>query len=153
MNAVETALQTALEHLAPLNGQVTTPEDGRRDVTINAGDLLEGARLLLDSGWGYLTAITGLDHGESEGVLEVLVHFCAGAAVLTLRIRLARAGGELASLCVLIPAASVFEREISEMFGVTFSGSPDTRRLFLPDEWPEGVYPLLKESPAAAGEA
>jgi len=32
------------------------------------------------------------------------------------------------------------------MLGVTFRGAPDTARLFLPDDWPEGVYPLLKDA-------
>jgi Ni,Fe-hydrogenase III component G len=75
-----------------------------------------------------------------------LYHFCAGAAVVSLRVRVARAAAELPSISPLIVSASVFERETSEMFGVTFLDAPDTRRLFLPDDWPDGVYPLRKDA-------
>ncbi|MFA5271829.1 MAG: NADH-quinone oxidoreductase subunit C [Candidatus Omnitrophota bacterium] len=51
-------------------------------------------------------------------------------------------------------SATLFEREIKEMFGIEPDGSPDTRRLHLHDEvWPRGYYPLrkdFKEIPAQA---
>ncbi|MGE5307535.1 MAG: NADH-quinone oxidoreductase subunit C, partial [Deltaproteobacteria bacterium] len=43
-------------------------------------------------------------------------------------------------------SASLFEREIKEMFGIEPAGSPDLRRLRLHSEvWPEGFYPLRKD--------
>ncbi len=45
-----------------------------------------------------------------------------------------------------IHSASLFEREIWEMFGVKAEGNPDMRRLRLHDEvWPKGSYPLRKD--------
>ena len=45
-----------------------------------------------------------------------------------------------------IYSASLFEREIKEMYGLEPSGNPDTRRLRLHDEvWPQGYYPLRKD--------
>ncbi len=45
-----------------------------------------------------------------------------------------------------IYSATLFEREIREMFGIEPEGSLDTRRLRLHDEvWPQGVYPLRKD--------
>ncbi len=61
----------------------------------------------------------------------------------------------IASISRDIYSSSLFEREIAEMFGIDFSGSPDLRRLRLHDEvWPEGEYPLRKEfrRRAAGGE-
>ncbi|HAJ56277.1 MAG TPA: hypothetical protein DCL35_00740 [Candidatus Omnitrophica bacterium] len=50
------------------------------------------------------------------------------------------------SLAKEIYSASLFEREIKEMFGIEPVGNPDTRRLRLHDEiWPEGHYPMLKD--------
>jgi Ni,Fe-hydrogenase III component G len=49
------------------------------------------------------------------------------------------------TVCNLIPSAIFFERELIEMFGITVEGTPNTDHLFLPDEWPEGVYPLRKD--------
>ena len=42
--------------------------------------------------------------------------------------------------------ASLFEREIHDLFGLTPSDHPDLRRLPLHQFWPEGFYPLLKDA-------
>ncbi|HQP91511.1 MAG TPA: NADH-quinone oxidoreductase subunit C [Candidatus Omnitrophota bacterium] len=53
---------------------------------------------------------------------------------------------EFESLAKDMVSASLFEREIKEMFGVQPLGSPDQRRLNLHDEvWPQGSYPLRKD--------
>jgi len=50
------------------------------------------------------------------------------------------------SLSKSIYSASLFEREIWEMFGLEPKGNPDLRRLRLHDEvWPKGNYPLRKD--------
>ena len=50
------------------------------------------------------------------------------------------------SLAKTIYSASLFEREIWEMFGIQARGNPDLRRLHLHDEvWPQGNYPLRKD--------
>lgn len=50
------------------------------------------------------------------------------------------------SLAKDIHSASLFEREIREMFGIEPQGNPDLRRLRLHDEvWPQGFYPLRKD--------
>ncbi|NJE61004.1 NADH-quinone oxidoreductase subunit C [Thermococcus sp. 21S7] len=38
-----------------------------------------------------------------------------------------------------------FEREVQDLLGVEAEGLPDQRRLILPDDWPEGVYPLRED--------
>ncbi|MDD5109005.1 MAG: NADH-quinone oxidoreductase subunit C [Candidatus Omnitrophica bacterium] len=50
------------------------------------------------------------------------------------------------SLAKTIYSASLFEREIWEMFGIQARGNPDLRRLHLHDEvWPQENYPLRKD--------
>jgi Ni,Fe-hydrogenase III component G len=87
----------------------------------------------------------GLSVGDHR--LEVLYHFCEGKAIATLRIRLPRSAARIDSVCEVIPSASFFERELSEMLGIEVIGAPNSARLFLPDDWPEGVYPLRKDAP------
>jgi Ni,Fe-hydrogenase III component G len=123
----------------------SVPEPNRIDLVVEPARLLECVRPLVEAHWGYLSAVTGLDHGPQEGHLEVLYHFCQKAAVLTLRVMLPRERPVVPSVCGLIPSATLFERELMEMFGIQCEGTPDTRRLFLSDDWPEGVYPLRKD--------
>jgi NADH:ubiquinone oxidoreductase subunit C len=141
----ESTLQTAAELLAAWTKESAAPETNRLDLIIEPGDLQAAVQTLQDERWGYLAAITGLDLGVEAGQLEQLYHFCAGAAVVTLRVRLPRENPAVPSLQNIIPSVSFYERELNEMLGVTFEGAPVEDRLFLPDDWPVGVYPLRKD--------
>jgi NADH:ubiquinone oxidoreductase subunit C len=149
----DTVLQTAQVLVQAWAKATNTPEPNRLDVTIDAADLLSAVQSLCDARWGYLTAITGLDLGVEAGELELLYHFCSGAAVVTLRVHTPRAEPAVPSIYSIIPSVSFYEREIIEMFGVTIIGTPNTERLFLPDDWPDGVYPLRKDFELRASRA
>jgi len=47
------------------------------------------------------------------------------------------------SVVSLWPTADWHERETAEMFGITFTGHPDPRKLLLPEEWT--CHPLRKD--------
>lgn len=115
------------------------------DVNITADELLTVIEALLDNEWGYLATITGVDLGVETGEIEVLYHFCHGAAVVTLSVKVPRDNAVVPSICGIIPSASFYERELLEMLGVTITNTPNTDHLFLPDNWPDEVYPLRKD--------
>ncbi len=138
-------LQAAESILAPWAKETMRPDAARLDVVIAPPDIVPAARALHAAGWGFLTAITGLDLGVETGKLEALYHFCEGPALVNLRVTLPRDTPVIDSVCSVIPAASFFERELSEMFGITVKGTPHPERLFLPEDWPDGVYPLRKD--------
>jgi Ni,Fe-hydrogenase III component G len=144
-------LEFAENLLAPWAARMNRPEDNRLDVYLERDKFKAAAQAVYGSGWGYLAAITGLDLPpvpedgvEPEGHIEVLYHFCQNAAVLTLRIRLPYADPTIETVCDLSPSATLYERELMELFGVEITGTPNTDRLVLPDDWPDGVYPLRK---------
>ncbi|MBK6794444.1 MAG: NADH-quinone oxidoreductase subunit C [Anaerolineales bacterium] len=142
----EAALQRAKEILAPFSKGDTTPEANRLDVNIEATDLPAATAALIRSEWGYLSAITPTDLGREVNKLELIYHFCEGAAITSLRIHLPREDQpDVPSISDQIPVASFFERELGEMLGVHVVGTPDPSRLFLPDDWPDGVYPLRED--------
>jgi len=88
----------------------------------------------------HLSTITGQDTGNA---IELLYHFWDGQG-LTLRTSLPREEPHVATLTDLIPGATFYEREVSEMLGVTFDGHPDPRPLLLPDDW-DGEAPLRQQ--------
>jgi ech hydrogenase subunit E len=140
-----TALQSAATLLEPWAQATQSPEPDHMDAKIASTDLVPAVRALQREPWGYLAAITGMDLGPEAGEVEVLHHFCAGRAVITLRTSLPRQEAVIPSICDMIPSASVYERELAEMLGVTVEGTPHPERLFLPDDWPTDVHPLRKD--------
>jgi formate hydrogenlyase subunit 5 len=53
---------------------------------------------------------------------------------------------EFPSVTPQVPAAIWYEREVRDMFGLQPVGLPDERRLVLPDDFPEGLFPLRKDT-------
>jgi NADH:ubiquinone oxidoreductase subunit C len=58
----ETSLQTATDLLTPWCEKLTKPEANRADVVVSRTNLLPAVQALRDAKWGFLSAITGLDH-------------------------------------------------------------------------------------------
>ncbi|MBZ0289109.1 MAG: NADH-quinone oxidoreductase subunit C [Anaerolineae bacterium] len=142
----DTALQAASELLTAWTLETSTPEPDRLDVVMDAGNLLAAVRAIDSADWGYLAGITGLDLGTEAGQFLILYHFCASAAVLTLRVSVPREAASVPSICDVLPPASFYERELREMMGIEVVGLPNPDHLFLPDDWPDGVYPLRKDA-------
>ncbi|MBI5929225.1 MAG: NADH-quinone oxidoreductase subunit C [Chloroflexi bacterium] len=139
-------LKIAGELLTGLAKNAAYPEESRLDITLEPRDLQEAVGKLAAARWGYLATITGLDQ-LAAGQLEILYHFCAGAAILTLRISVPRSPiPTIDSICSVFPYASIYERELGEMLGVIVTHTPNTARLFLADGWPNDVYPLRKDA-------
>ncbi len=123
-------------------------------LVVTVDTLVPAAKALTAGKWGYLSAITGLDkpapapaEGEKPGEnhMEVLYQFCEGPAVTTLRLTIPYSKPVIPTVCKFIPSATLYEREIIEMYGITIEGTPNTDKLLLPDDWPDGVYPMRKE--------
>lgn len=134
-----------IELVEGLATNVNEVSPGRWNVELDVRNLLAAVKLLRDARWGYLSAITGLDHGPETGELEILYHFCEANQILTLRVKTPRNEATVPSLTTLIPSARLYEMELREMLGVVIQGLQAPSHLFLPDDWEAGTYPLRKD--------
>jgi NADH:ubiquinone oxidoreductase subunit C len=140
-------LHNAQVLLAAYTDKVETPEENRIDIYLAPEKLVEAVQVIIAAGGWHLSAITGLDipqSAASEGEIELLYHFCQRAAVVTLRVRVLYGLPEAPTICGIIPSANIYEREVVEMLGVIITGTPIRRKILLPDDWPDSVYPLRK---------
>ncbi len=80
--------------------------------------------------------------GEELGFLShILIHYRDAPAVsLIVDVHAPKDDPVLPDISDVFPIALQFEREGMEMVGLDFEGAPDKRRLFLPDDFPEGIY-------------
>ena len=80
--------------------------------------------------------------------MEILYHFTHDPSdfIISVRVLLKdRDKPSIETITDITSAAWWIEREMHELFGIGFEGNKDLRRLLLPDDWPDGVYPLKKD--------
>ncbi len=123
---------------------------GELTIHIRAHRLRAVCEFLRDEGdlsFKYLADLTAVDHFPSEPRFETVYHLLSIETSERLRLKV-RIGGEnpqVDSMVPIWPAATVFECEVFDLFGIHFMGHPDLRRILLPEEW-EG-HPLRKDYP------
>jgi NADH-quinone oxidoreductase subunit C len=122
---------------------------GDENILIEGDSLLDIVRFLKDKPYTYsmLLDLTCVDYKGQEPRFEMVYHLFSVPAVQRLRIkaRVSEKDLQIDSLTSLWKNANWLEREVYDMFGVSFNGHPDLRRIFMYDGF-EG-YPLRKDFP------
>ncbi|MFA9440192.1 NADH-quinone oxidoreductase subunit C [Uliginosibacterium sp. sgz301328] len=106
------------------------------------------AWLYYDQG-GWLSVLFGNDERTLNGHFAVYYVLSMEGAVkswVVVRTLVDAVAQEYPSVTPKVPAAVWGEREVRDMYGLTPVGLPDERRLVLPDDWPDGLYPLRKDT-------
>ena len=99
--------------------------------------------------FNYLTDVTAVEYRDGELPLEVVYQLRSLSRKVDLRIKIAldKTGPlEVDSVVDLWKGADWLEREVYDMFGVTFKGHPDLRRILMWETYAEG-FPLRKDFP------
>jgi NADH-quinone oxidoreductase subunit C len=102
-------------------------------------------RLLRDEErFDYCVDITAVHYPKREKQFDVLWNLYSYARNERVRVKMQIADGDSIPSSVSIwPTANWLEREVYDMFGITFDGHPDLKRILLPDGW-KG-HPLRKD--------
>jgi NADH-quinone oxidoreductase subunit C len=133
----------ARELLATVAGVTVAPAPAPISAQVPSERWFEVATLAKETlGCAYFNFLTAIDWKEQG--LEVVARVDNLDASLSVELRTKLGAGTTAcpSLVAIYRGANWMERECFDMFGVTFTGHPDLRRILLADDW-EG-HPLLK---------
>lgn len=140
---IETIMESIHAALKNLGVELSQPAPRRINAKVERSALLETLRFLKEKlGFSHLAAITGVDLGEN---FEVLYHVANSDVMVTVRVLAPRAEPRIPTVTPVIPGAILYERELQDMFGLVVEDIPDPRPLLLPDDWPQGQYPLRKD--------
>ena len=119
------------------------PKEKRVWVTVKVDKLRDAVSYIKEKeGLFHLSTITGVDYGEER---ELNYHFNRPNLIFTIKVRVPSDKPEVPSITDIINGATIFEREVYDLLGVTPIGHPNPKRLLMTEEWPEGVFPLLKK--------
>ena len=100
--------------------------------------------LKLEQDFDYLVDVTAVDYPKRENRFDLIWILYSFARNTRIRVKAqAGEGDSPATVTSAYQTANWLEREVFDMFGITFDGHPNMTRILLPDEW-QG-YPLRKE--------
>ena len=128
-----------------LTGPVRQRHD-ETEIRIGAGDVVPVLTALHDEaafGFQFLSDLAGVDTGA---VMQVVYHLWSGTTPDWLRVTadgLSREDPRVPSVTFLWKGAEWMEREAYDMFGITFEGNRDLRRIYMPPDYQS--FPLRKD--------
>jgi NADH-quinone oxidoreductase subunit C len=137
----------SVEHLADTFPAVTWEHGGPHDVAhVSPDEWYSFAEAVRDAGFEMCSDVTAVDwmraRPDRYQVVATLTSLSQRAR-LRMVTTLGREEPVLASITPIWPGAGFAEREVYDMFGITFDGHPDLTRILMPDDW-EG-HPLRKD--------
>jgi NADH-quinone oxidoreductase subunit C len=132
---------------------VPAPTKGDPWLTVKAARLVEVCAWLKGTPgleFDLCEDLTAVDWPK-RNVIEGVVHLLSvkHRHAVKLKVEADRAAPVVPSLTPVWKTADWFEREVYDLFGVTFTGHPDLRRIMLPDDWVG--HPLRKDYQEAGG--
>jgi NADH-quinone oxidoreductase subunit C len=133
----------------------TTDVHGQEVVFVPRERYLDVLGKLVADGYAMCVDLTAVDYlthpGRSlpEGVtaerFEIVVNLLSmeHRRRVRLRVQVPESDPTIASAFALYPGTEAMEREVFDMFGVSFSDHPDLTRILMPEDW-DG-HPLRKD--------
>ena len=96
----------------------------------------------------HFAVSSGYDLGDT---IEIVYHFSiyhgerGNVLSVNMTIELPKTDPTIETITDLIPGALISEQEKQEMLGIKVVGIPKDKRVFISDDFPEGVYPWRRD--------
>ncbi|GCE26555.1 hypothetical protein KDA_20390 [Dictyobacter alpinus] len=113
------------------------------------------AYLQKDLAYNFLETVTAIDWPERVPRFDVVYHLLSlpNQCFMRLKVQVGQRREDrpaLPSVSDIWPGANWYEREVFDLFGITFTNHPDLRRLLMPPDWT--TFPLRKDYPLSGFE-
>jgi len=146
-----TAIVQAIQERFPEEVREVREFRGQLSVIVGRDRVKEMLEFLHDTeeiSFSHLQDLCGVDYlGRKEPRFEVVYHLYSMRHRNALRVRaeVPEDDPSIESVVAIWDGANWHERECYDMFGISFVGHPDLRRVLMPEDW-EG-HPLRKDYP------
>jgi NADH-quinone oxidoreductase subunit C len=120
---------------------------GELTLTVAPETVVQAAQAAKASGYNFMETVTAVDWYPSEPRFQVTYHFLSHTLKQRIRV-IAKLHGDnpvIDSITGVWPGANFYEREVFDLFGITFAGHPRLTRIMMPDNW--NGHPLRKDYP------
>lgn len=120
---------------------------GELTLTVAPENVVPAMQAAQAAGYNFMEDVTAVDWYPTEPRFQVSYSLLSHSLKLRLRIitRLAGDNPTIDSITGVWPSANFYEREIFDLFGITFAGHPRLTRIMMPDNWTG--HPLRKDYP------
>ncbi len=144
MAAEETIVNALIGKFGFLENRIRVQRARRIIADVDTGRFEEVfAHLIKDLEFSILCTITGLDEGAALGFIYHMAR--PDGIVLSLKIAVPKDRPVINTVMRYFPCAEIYERELTDLFGAEVKGLGPGNRYPLPDNWPQGDYPLRKD--------
>ena len=135
-----------------LPASILATEEFRGDLTVvvRLDDIVRVAEFIKTDpalAFDLIIDVLGVDMYRPEDRFEVVynIYSLANKRYLRLKVLVPEAAPAVPTVTGVWPGANWHERETWDMFGIRFTGHPDLRRLYMPEEFEH--FPLRKDFP------
>lgn len=112
-------------------------------IRISAEGNRKAAKILINAFKARFSTTSSVEHSS---FIELIYHFAIDEEGLAVNLKadVLKTNLMVETIADIVPGAEFIEREIYDIFGITFRNHPNPKRLILSDDWKEGEYPLRK---------
>jgi len=140
------AENSAVKALADL---ATDAKFDRKELTITVAkeNIIAACEAVKAAGYNFFEDVTAVDWYPQEPRFQLSYHILSHSLKQRVRLVVQIDSSDLSvnSITPAWPSANFYEREVFDLFGITFHGHPRLTRIMMPEDW-QG-HPLRKDYP------